>query len=245
MVIAWVLCGALAQSPVPQNVAVTLEKALAAHGGEALTGMKTYLEDDVVNASVLGVGLYNLRFRTLVDFAGRRGRIEIFNNGTLQTIFQLTSQGSKQWTKKDGTKDGTLSLKPGAPFTFSTPIKAGVLGLLAIGKAADEKLSGSASVEVQGIKGASIQRDAKSYQATYVFGADGRFNLEKTVFINEKNEKTEFTLVYESFKTIGGVKIPMNAKIYSSQIPGFASANLEVKSVDVNPEFPSNAFDMP
>ena len=239
------VCVAIAQSPVPQGVAATLQTAVKAHGGEALTGMKTYSEDAAISASVIGIGVYNLRFRTTVDFAGQRGRIEIFNNGTLQTIYQLTPQGARTWTPKDGTKPAPAPVKPDAPFTFSTPVKAGVLGLLAVGKAQDEQLSGDSSSEVQGVKGASIKREAKTYQATYLFDSSGALAVERTVLIGAKGEKTEFTVVYDAFKTTGGVRIPTHAKIYSSQIPDYASAELTVTAVAVNPTLPANAFTMP
>jgi hypothetical protein len=70
-------------------------------------------------------------------------------------------------------------------------------------------------------------------------------NLERSVFTNDKNERFEVTLVYDKFKTVNGIKIPMNAAIFSSQIPGFASARLEVTDVDVNPELKPADFKMP
>jgi hypothetical protein len=247
--ISCVLYGVLAsaETPIPASVAPTLERAVNAHGGNALMTLKSYQEDYVINASVLGVGVYNFRVKAVVDFPGRRGRLEFFNNGSLESIYQTTPQATQTWSKKDGLKaaDTNVTPKPGEPFSFSTPIKAGVLGLLAIGKTRDEKLSGDASSEVQGIKGASIQREGKTYVVTYVFGADGTLNVEKSVFTNDKGEKSEFTLVYDKFKTVGGVKIPVGGAIYSSQIPGFASAKLEVTDVDVNPTFEASVFKMP
>lgn len=239
------VCAVVAQSPVPQSVATVLNTAVGAHGGEALRGLRTYSEDALINATVLGVGVYNLRFRTTVDFTTQRGRIEIFSNGTLQTIYQLTPQGARFWTPKDGTKPATAPVKPDAPFTFSTPVKAGVLGLLAVGKASDETLSSDANTEIQGVRGASIKREAKTYQATYVFDKSGALAVERTVLIDAKGDKTEFTLVYDAFKTLNGVRIPTHAKIYSSQIPGYASADLTVTAVAVNPTLAANAFEMP
>jgi hypothetical protein len=247
--IACVLYGvlALAETPIPASVAPTLERAVSAHGGSALENLRTYREDYVINATVLGVGVYNFRVKASVDFAGRRGRLEFFNNGSLESIYQTTPQATQTWSKKDGLKpaDATLTPKAGEPFTFSTPIKAGVLGLLAIGKTRDEKLFYDASLEVQGVKGPAIQREGKRYVVTYVFGADGTLDVEKSVFTNDKGEKSEFTLVYDKFKTVNGVKIPVGGAIYSSQIPGFASAKLEVTDVDVNPSFEASDFKMP
>lgn len=238
---------ALAQTPIPPSVSPTLEKAVNAHGGNALENLKTYREDYVINASVLGVGVYNFRIKAAVDFTNRRGRLEFYNNGNLESIYQTTPQATQTWNKKDGLKpaDANVTPKPGDPFTFSTPIKAGILGLLAIGKSRDEKLSADASTEVQGVKGPSIQREGKQYVVTYVFGPDGTLQVEKSVFTNDKGEKSEFTLVYDQFKTVGGVKIPVGGAIFSSQIPGFASAKLTVTEVDVNPAFEANTFKMP
>jgi hypothetical protein len=244
-----VCCVAIAQSTVPPNVPpnveATLERAIATHGGDALTQMKTYAEDAAVTATVLGIGVYNQRFRTVVDFAARRGRIEISSNGAMQTIYQVTPQGARQWTQKDGSKDVPAPTKPGAPFTFSIPIKSGLLGLLAIGKVADEKLSAALSLEIQGVKGTSIRRDGKNYQVTYVFDASGLLKVERTILTNDKGEKTDFTLVYKAYKTLNGVKVPTNAQIFSPQIPGVAAAQMTLTTVNVNPTLEDSAFKMP
>lgn len=242
-----VLCGVLAAAPasIPPNVGATLERAVSAHGGNALENLRTYREDYAINASVLGVGVYNYRIRASVDFTNRRGRLEFYQNGKLTGLYQTTPQATQTWNEKDGTKPADNPIKPGMPFTFASPIKAGILGLLAIGKVADEKISGDASLEVQGIKGPTIQREGKQYVVTYVFGADGTLSVEKSGFTNDKGEHSEFTLVYDKFRTVNGVKIPVSGAIYSSQIPGFASARLEVTDVDVNPTFDPSAFKMP
>jgi hypothetical protein len=247
ILISGVLCGVLtlAQASVPASVSPTLEKAVNAHGGDALENLKTYREDYAINASVLGIGVYNFRVKATVDFAGRRGRLEFYQNGKLTGLYQTTPQATQTWNEKDGTKPADNPIKPGMPFTFALPIKAGILGLLAIGKVADEKLSGDASLEVQGVKGPSIQREGKQYVVTYVFGADGTLSVEKSIFTNDKGKRSELTLVYDKFKTVSGVKIPVSGAIYSSQIPGFASAKLEVTDVDVNPALEASAFKMP
>jgi hypothetical protein len=65
------------------------------------------------------------------------------------------------------------------------------------------------------------------------------------VLIDDKGKKTEFTLLYNAFKMLNGVRVPTSAKIYSSQIPGFATAELKVTAVAVNPALASNTFTMP
>lgn len=234
----------LAQTGVPGNVKPVLERAINAHGNSALEGLKTYREDYVINASVLGIGVYNYRVRAMVDFPGRRGRLEFYQNGKLSGLYQTTPQATQTWNEKEGTKPADPP-KPGAPFTFVTPFKAGILGLLAVGKVADETITTSPNLEIQGVKGTAIVRDGKQYEVTYLFGPDGTMNLERSVFTNDKNERFEVTLVYDKFKTVNGIKIPMNAAIFSSQIPGFASARLEVTDVDVNPELKPADFKMP
>jgi hypothetical protein len=239
------LCIALAQSTVPPNVAATLERAIDAHGGASLRGMRTYAEDAAVNATVLGINVYNQRFKTTVDFAQARGRIEISSNDKMQTIYQVTPQGARLWTQKDGSKDVPAPTKPGAPFTFSMPIKSGLLGLLAVGKVSDERLSFDANLELQGVKGASIRREGKAYEVTYVFNASGLLALERTVLTDDKGQKTDFTLVYTAYKTVNGVKVPVTAQIFSPQIPGVASAQMTLTSVSVNPTITADTFKMP
>ncbi|NJK45082.1 MAG: hypothetical protein HC933_13055 [Pleurocapsa sp. SU_196_0] len=135
--------------------------------------------------------------------------------------------------------------KPGAPFTFSIPIKSGLLGLLAVGKVADEQLSAVANLEIQGVKGTSIRRDGKNYGVTYIFDTNGLLKVERTILTNDKGEKTEFTLVYKAYKTLNGVKVPTNAQIFSPQIPGVASAQMNLTTVSVNQTLEDSAFKMP
>jgi hypothetical protein len=238
-------CAVAAQSGVPATLEATLERAIAAHGGSALEGMKTYAEDAAVNATVLGINVYNQRFKTTVDFGQARGRIEISSNGKMQTIYQVTPQGARLWTPKDGVKDVPPPAKPGAPFTFSMPIKSGLLGLLAVGKVADERLSFEATLELRGVKGAGIRREGKEYQVTYLFNTSGLLALERTILTNEKGEKTDFTLVYNAYKTVNGVKVPVTAQIFSPQIPEVANAQMTLTSVSVNPTITADAFKLP
>jgi hypothetical protein len=242
---AVLVCSALAQSPMPQNVEATLETALRAHGGDALTGMRTYTEDASVNATVLGVSVYNQRFKTTVDFVGRRGRIEISQDGKTQTIYQVTPQGAWSWTPKTGKKAETPPAKPDAPFTFSTPIKAGVLGLLAIGKVDNEKLSGQEKLDGNGSRGATIRREGKGYLVSFTFSKDGLLTSERTVLTDDKGERQEFTLLYDTYKTVNGVRIPVGAALQASQMPGIAVARYTVTAVAVNPTLPASAFAEP
>ncbi len=238
-------CAVWAQAALAPNVTATLESAITAHGGEALINLRTYTEDATVNATVVGISVYNLRFRTTVDFPGRRGRIEIWQDGKVQTIYQVTPQGTWSWSPKNGRKPETPPIKPDAPFTFATPIKAGLLGLLAVGKVENETLSAPDTLEVGGVRGRAIRREGKGYQVAFVFGKDGLMNVERTVLTNDKGEKTEFTLLYDTYKTVSGVKIPVGAGLQASQMPGVAAARFTITAVAVNPTLPASAFAEP
>ena len=238
-------CAVWAQTTLAPNVEAALESAITAHGSEALTSLRTYTEDATVNATVVGINVYNLRFRTTVDFPGRRGRIEISQDGTVQTIYQVTPQGAWSWSPKTGKKLETPPAKPSAPFTFSTPIKAGLLGLLAVGKVENEILSASDSLEINGVRGRAIRREGKGYQVAFVFGKDSLMSVERTVLTNDKGEKTEFTLLYDTYKTVNGVKIPVGAGLQASQMPGVAVARFTITAVAVNPTLPPSAFAEP
>lgn len=234
-----------AQTTLAPNIEAALESAIQAHGGEALTNLRTYTEDATVNATVVGISVYNLRFRTTVDFLNRRGRIEILQDGKIQTIYQVTPQATWSWSLKNGKKAEAPPIKPDAPFTFATPIKAGLLGLLAVGKVENETLSAPDTLEVGGVRGRAIRREGKGYQVAFVFGKEGLMSVERTVLTNDKGEKTEFTLLYDTYKTVSGVKIPVGAGLQASQMPGVAVARFTITSVTVNPTLPASAFAEP
>ena len=110
---------ALAASTLAPAANALREKSIEAHGGQALENLKTYREDFSMNATILGVGVYNFRIKATVDYVGERGRLEFFNNGTLESIVQLTQEGTVSWSKKNGSKNEKNARKPGEEFTFS------------------------------------------------------------------------------------------------------------------------------
>ena len=237
---------ALAASTLAPAANALREKSIEAHGGQALENLKTYREDFSMNATILGVGVYNFRIKATVDYVGERGRLEFFNNGTLESIVQLTKDGTVSWSKKNGTKNEKNARKPGEEFTFSMPFKSGVLGLLALGKLEEEKVTAVENLEIEGVRGKAIVRTGKQYEVTYILAPDGSIALEQAKYQGEKaDQKSEFSLIYNKYKTVSGVKIPVSAVIRSSQIPGIASANLEVKDVDVNVALTDADFKMP
>jgi hypothetical protein len=237
---------ALAASTLAPAANALREKSIEAHGGVALEKMKTYREDFAMNATVLGVGVYNFRIKATVDYVGERGRLEFFNNGALESVVQLTKDGTVSWSKKNGLKNEKNARKPGEDFTFSMPFKSGVLGLLALGKLEEEKVTTSDNLEIEGVRGKAIVRTGKQYEVTYIFAPDGSIALERAKYQGEKaDQKSEFSLIYNKYKVVGGVKIPVGAAIRSSQIPGIAAASLEVKDVDVNPVLTDADFKMP
>ncbi len=245
--LAWLMLPtAFAASVLAPEAAALREKSIQAHGGQALENLKTYREDFSINASVLGVGVYNLRLKSTVDFVNERGRIEFYNNGTLESITQLSKQGTVSWSKKDGTKSQKNLRAPNEEFTFSTPFKSGVLGLLAAGKIKDELVTSSANLEIEGVRGAALIRTGKQYEVTYLFDAKGALLLERAKYQGEKpDQKVVSSLIYNKFKTVEGLKVPVAAAIRSSQMPGLASANMEVKSVEVNIALNDADFKMP
>ena len=237
---------ALAASTLAPAANALREKSIEAHGGLALENMKTYREDFSMNATILGLGVYNFRIKATVDYIGERGRLEFYNNGALESVVQLTKEGTVSWSKKNGNKNEKNARKPGEEFTFSMPFKSGVLGLLALGKLEEEKVTTSDNLEIEGVRGKAIIRTGKQYEVTYVLAPDGSIALERAKFQGEKaDQKTEISLLYNKYKVISGVKIPVAATIRSSQIPGIASASLEVKDVEVNVALTDADFKMP
>ncbi|MGL5001340.1 MAG: hypothetical protein ACRDAM_00190 [Casimicrobium sp.] len=236
----------LAGSVLAPEAAALREKSIQAHGGKTLENLKTYREDFSINASVLGIGVYNLRLKSTVDFVNERGRIEFYNNGTLESITQLSKQGTMSWSKKDGTKSQKSTRGPDEEFTFSTPFKSGVLGLLATGKIKEERVTSNPNLEIEGVRGAALIRTGKQYEVTYLFDANGALLLEQAKYQGEKpDQRVVSSLIYNKFKMVEGVRVPVAAAIRSSQMPGLASASMEVKSVDVNPALTEADFKMP
>jgi hypothetical protein len=247
ILLTWLVASTAFAAPALAPGAAALRgKAIQAHGGKALENVKTYREDFSINATVLGIGVYNIRLKTTADFVNERGRLEFYNNGTLESIVQLSKAGTVSWSKKNGTKSEKSLRDADEEFTFSTPFKSGVLGLLAAGKINDERVTSSPNLEIEGVRGAALTRTGKQYEVTYLFDANGALLLEQAKYQGEKpDQKTVSSLIYNKFKVIEGVKVPVGAAIRSSQMPGLASANMEVKSVEVNVALTDADFKMP
>ena len=235
----------MAGENVPANVAPVLERAIQAHGGDALEKLKTYRESYEMTATVLGIGVYNVRANAVVDFDAQQGRLEFFRNGTKESIYEATPKGARLWTPKDGTRKINIPRRPEDDYLLVTPMKSSVLGLLAMGKVA-EKLEFKPQLNLQGRKGVGIKRQGDGYEITYLFAPDGTISAENSIYPGANpNEKFEVTLLYTKYQTVNGIKFPVSADVISSAIPGIARANLQVRNVEVNPTLERDAFKMP
>ena len=230
---------------VPASVAPLLEKAIEAHGGAALEQLQTYRETYEMNATVLGIGVYNVRAEATVDFTGQQGKLEFYRNGTLESVYGTSPKGALLWQPKGGTKKLNIPRRAEDDYLLVTPMKSSVLGLLAMGNVA-EKLEAKPEFTIEGRKGSAIKRTGNGYEITYLFGADGTIIAEHSIYPGANpQEKFAVTLLYTKYKTVGGIKFPVSADVISSAIPGIARANLQVRDVAVNPTLDKDAFKMP
>jgi hypothetical protein len=221
-----------------------LDCILIAHGGTRLQEMKTFREEYRVSASVIGIGLYSIGVRTILDLPGSRSRFEIINNGVLENIVQTNALKTTSWSKFGGVKDKINQLEKKQP-SFSPPFKSGVIGLALLAKTGGEKLKLVSKMQLDGLVGDAVINVEKQTETIFLISKKNILIAEKTITTNEKKENSAFTLLYNRYKSINGITVPVAAEVHSDQIPGFATASLEVISTEFDTKINEQDFNLP
>ena len=218
--------------------------------------MKTYQEEFELYGMVLGIRDAAKVCKVTVDVSGKRARFEFREQGKLSGIFQQTPQGVTVWTPKGGNQTAVSS----EPFTPS--IKAGILGMLSIGKGSSA-LRFTEKDQIGRAKGESITVDTPgenlslilagktgasgekcTTSRTYLFLPDGTLVAERTRQTTSKR-KLQMEFVFSKYQTIEGVKIPTEMSVKNSEVPGFVTLRLRVKKITINSALSDEDFKLP
>jgi hypothetical protein len=196
-----------------------LGRVAAAHGLAKLTTMR---QEAAMEVRMMGMKGPSMRMRLLFDFKNRRGRVEFWENGKLNRIYQETADGRVFWTAKAG-KTALDTAK--VPFDFVPNMQTGLIGLIAL-SATHDSLQAKPTDAIGKRKGSSLTRtraarlipvmqgrdEPKIEQCacawTYLLAPDGTLLAERVVQTTAANKHIEQEFTYGRFETIQGVKGP-------------------------------------
>ena len=234
-----------------------LARAYTAHGGSALTELRTWHESDMVSGSgPFGIRMPAQQSEVWLDRPNACGRWQIEHGNNVQAVFQQTPEtGVMLWTEKTGTrKCGEAS----PVFSFVPLLKTGIIGLLALQTTRDP-LRFVERGEIKGRQGAMIIRTQPSAQITlllgkgnltlgfcqttwaYLFAPDGTLIGERITQMQPKNP-IDTQMSYERFETVSGIKVPTEISVASNQIPRGFSLRLKVRQLTINAPIAASTF---
>lgn len=233
-----------------------LTKATAAHGLAKLTSLR---QEAAMEVRMMGMKGPSMRMRLLFDFKNRQGRVEFWENGKLNRIYQETAEGRVFWTAKAGkTALGVAKV----PFDFVPNMQTGLIGLLALGITHDP-LNAKPTDSIGKRKGSSLTRtraarlmpvmqgrDEPKVEGctcawTYLLAPEGTLLAERVVQTTAANKRIEQEFTYDRFETIQGVKVPVELGVKMDGLPKMASVKIKVVATEVNPVLPPDEFKLP
>lgn len=233
-----------------------LGRAIAAHGLTKLTSLR---QEAAMEVRMMGMKGPSMRMRLLFDFQNRRGRVEFWENGKLNQIYQETADGRVFWTAKAGkTALGTAKV----PFDFVPNMQTGLIGLLALLITHDPlqlkptdsigKRKGSSLTRTRAARLMPVMqgRDEPKIEAcecawTYLFAPEGTLLAERVVQTTAANKRIEQEFTYERFETIQGVKVPVELGVKMDGLPKMASVKIKVTTTEINPPLAPTDFALP
>jgi hypothetical protein len=247
------------------EVRALLQRAFAAHGGNALEGLRTVRESaELVGSAPLGMRMPSQKAEVYWDRAASSGRWEGSRDGKLVAVYQQTPAGGVvAWTETLGTRRLRAA---DAPFAYVPLNKTGILGLVALRTTADA-LTYVEKGEIKGKKGPVIVRAQAAPVETlllagkgemtvarcqtawaYLFAPDGTLIAERITQTETqadgKKRVIEAQMSFDRFATFGGVKFPTEVSVKNNQIPSMVRVKLKVTRVTVNAPLGA-AFKMP
>ena len=166
-----------------------------------------------------------------VDFVAQRLRVEYRDGANLIQIIQITPETNQSWDAQKGTR--TLGQE------IAKDIRSGLYQSwygLRFGA------TGRDSVKLEGertfadVKGQAVMVSTKGVQTTYLFNAKSQLIAERY-----SNSQGVTTVAYGDLRSVGGVWIPFQARIYAD---GRLFAEAKIKEAKINPVL-TNAFKMP
>jgi len=239
-----------------QDTKELLERATGTHRLAKLVSLR---QEAAMEVRLMGMKGPSMRMRLLFDFKNRQGRVEFWENGKLNRIYQETADGRVFWIAKAG-KTALGSAK--VPFDFVPNMQTGLIGLLALGITHDPlqlkptdsigKRKGSSLTRTRAAQLMPVMqgRDEPSVEVcacvwTYLFTPDGTLLAERVVQTTASKKRVEQEFTYERFETIQGVKVPVELGGKMDGLPKMASVKLKVITTEINPLLAPDDFTLP
>jgi hypothetical protein len=229
-----------------------LARAILAHGGDALTKMRTFRETAEMRGSgPLGMRTPSQQSEVWLDYPARCGRWQMRQGTKTLAIYQQTPEGIFLSTPKTSAQKIPKIEQAEKTFDFLPLIKTGVLGLLTLQTTSDS-VTFTEKGEIKGRRGPMIVRTqiaprqsllllgrdgfaSEPCQTTwsYLFALDGTLIAEQITQTQPKRI-TQMQLSYDTFRMFGGIKIPTEISIKSNLVPRGFSLGIRVTTVAIN-----------
>ncbi len=230
---ALLFTSALAQTSIAPKAADLLEKAKAAHGGDALEKMMTYRDTGTYTIYQNGAVAGEFEATQLFDFAGERGRLEIKLSGSLLQILEFTPDDAWSWTQASG----VIKLAATEAKIIRDGLNQALFGLRLGAKNRDSASSDGVVDFGNGVKGESVTVVTKGAQAKYVFDGTGTWIGGK-----DSSDGQELVNSQGDYRTQNGVKIPFSSK---TTIAGQPYLDAQLSKVEINPSLTDQDFAKP
>jgi hypothetical protein len=233
-----------------QDEKTLLAKISAAHGLNKITSIRQELAMEVKMMLLKGP---SMGLKLLFDFKNHRGRVEMYEKGKLQQIYQESDGECVFWSAKNGKVTLGAAKKP---FDFVPQMQTGLIGLIALGTTRDpvqvgSERRGSVLTRAQGAHRMPLMQgrgeptiETVESVLSYVIGPDGTL-LSERIVQTAGSKKVQQELSYGRFQTIGGVKVPTEMGVKNDQLPRMASVKMKVRKTEINPALSAADFKLP
>ena len=209
-----------------------LERAKAAHGGAALGGLRTYQETALIKTFVNGQLESETKVVSFVDFMTQRMRLEYFDGEVLVQMVQVSPKEGVRWSQVGGREPivgGELTeLRNGLNQTWYG---------LRFGGSGRQSAKVLGQQTFQGVVGQAVELQTKGAKTTYLLNSQNQLVAERF-----KSGADSLTILYSDIRSVGGIKLPFAAKLYSN---GELFAQTQVSEAKVNPSLNARTFQLP
>lgn len=210
-----------------------LERALEAHGGEALQQLTTYQDEGVlINYDPAGAVFSEVPYRTVIDLAGPSLRMEMLAEGMVVVLQQVTPEGGFAYM----VPNGEVPLTEEQVEELRMSVDAGFFGLRH-GAAGAESARYLGEQTWDETSGHAVEVVRNGNAITYLLGADGRL-LADRYSTAQLGETTNF---YTELREVDGVLVPV---AYESHALGMKVLGSRAHEVALGEPLPEDAFSL-